>query len=46
MIERLQGRLGTPEEVADAVAFLAADESRFCSGGSLIVDGGSIANVG
>ncbi len=34
------GRLGTPEEVAAGVVFLASDESRFMTGTQLRVDGG------
>jgi NAD(P)-dependent dehydrogenase (short-subunit alcohol dehydrogenase family) len=34
------GRLGQPEEVARAVAFLASDESRYMNGTSLLIDGG------
>lgn len=36
------GRLGTPEEVAWAVAFLAADRSAFITGQVLTVDGGLV----
>lgn len=34
------GRLGVPEEVADAVTFLASDRARFVTGHVLYVDGG------
>ena len=34
------GRLGTPEEIARAVAFLAADEAGFITGSDLSVNGG------
>ena len=37
------GRFGTPEEVANAVFFLASDESSFTTGSELVVDGGLTA---
>lgn len=38
-----QGRIGEPEEIANAVLFLASDEARFVSGTHLFVDNGFTA---
>ena len=38
-----RGRVGTPEEVAELVFFLASDKSSFCTGGHYLVDGGLVA---
>jgi len=37
------GRMGTPDEVADGVVFLASDESTFVTGVALPIDGGFTA---
>ena len=36
------GRLGTPEDIANAVAFLADDRASFLTGQVLTADGGFI----
>ncbi|MFB6266012.1 MAG: SDR family oxidoreductase, partial [Candidatus Nanohaloarchaea archaeon] len=33
-------RLGEPEDIAEAVAFLASDSSNFVMGENIVVDGG------
>lgn len=39
-------RYGRPEEIAAAIAFLAADEASFVNGANLLVDGGVTAGTG
>lgn len=39
------GRVGQPEEIADAALFLASEESRYMTGHCLIVDGGQIVKL-
>ena len=38
-------RLGTAEDVANAVLFLASDEASFITGTALTVDGGMLART-
>ena len=39
------GRAGVSEDVAQVVAFLASDESSYCTGAEFIVDGGATASA-
>jgi L-rhamnose 1-dehydrogenase len=39
------GRLGTPEDVATVVVFLASDMARYVTGAALLVDGGLFVNL-
>jgi meso-butanediol dehydrogenase / (S,S)-butanediol dehydrogenase / diacetyl reductase len=40
------GRVGKPEEVASAVAFLASDDASYITGAALVIDGGVTAVTG
>ena len=40
------GRLGAPEDIGGAAAFLASDEARWITGQTLVVDGGLFLNAG
>lgn len=46
-VERRQilGRLGNPEEVGEAAAFLASDEASYITGASIMVDNGMTAQL-
>jgi NAD(P)-dependent dehydrogenase (short-subunit alcohol dehydrogenase family) len=37
------GRTGTPREIAYAALFLASDESSYCNGSVMVIDGGTTA---
>jgi NAD(P)-dependent dehydrogenase (short-subunit alcohol dehydrogenase family) len=41
--DRPLGRVGTPEEIAQAVLYLASEASSFVTGTALVVDGGGLA---
>lgn len=36
------GRLGTPQDIADVIAFLVSDDARFVSGQGFLADGGAM----
>jgi NAD(P)-dependent dehydrogenase (short-subunit alcohol dehydrogenase family) len=43
--DRPIARLGTPEEIARAVLFLASESAAFITGTTLVVDGGGLAGT-
>jgi NAD(P)-dependent dehydrogenase (short-subunit alcohol dehydrogenase family) len=44
-LKELLGRHATPDDIAEAVLFLASDEARWVNGHPLIVDGGVSGSV-
>jgi 3(or 17)beta-hydroxysteroid dehydrogenase len=41
VIERLPiGRMGTPDDIAKGIVFLASDDAAFMTGAGLVIDGG------
>jgi len=41
-IEKVEGAIGKPEELAAAICFMASDEASFINGTTLVVDGGRL----
>lgn len=39
------GRLGSPKEVGEVIAFLLSDASSFVSGGEFSIDGGVLTTI-
>ena len=44
LTQALLNRLGTPEDIANGVLFLASDESSFMTGSEMVIDGGWTAH--
>jgi NAD(P)-dependent dehydrogenase (short-subunit alcohol dehydrogenase family) len=40
---QLDGRLGSPDEVAATIAFIASPSGRFFNGAAVVIDGGMTA---
>ncbi|MFE9045222.1 SDR family NAD(P)-dependent oxidoreductase [Streptomyces sp. NPDC012421] len=45
LIAMKQGREGSPDEIADLVAYLASDRAAFMTGGHYLIDGGLTASL-
>ncbi|NML65628.1 SDR family oxidoreductase [Hymenobacter sp. RP-2-7] len=43
--EQITGQIGTPDELAAAICFMASDEASFINGTTLVVDGGRLAQL-
>ncbi len=43
--EKVEGAVGKPEDLAEAICFLASDEAKFINGTTLVVDGGRLAEL-
>ena len=39
-------RMGTPEDVANVVAFLASEDAAYTTGAEVLIDGGVMSGVG
>ena len=44
-VEKLEGPIGKPEDLAAAICFLASDDARFVTGATLLIDGGRLAKL-
>ena len=43
LIERVQGKLGQPLDIAEGILYLASDAAKFVTGSELVIDGGMTA---
>jgi NAD(P)-dependent dehydrogenase (short-subunit alcohol dehydrogenase family) len=39
------GRFGTPRECASAIAYLASQDAGYCTGSTMVIDGGCLAHA-
>ncbi len=44
-VEKVQGAIGKPEDLAAAICFLASDDAAFVNGTTLVVDGGRLDSL-
>ena len=45
VVTQAQGRMGTPEDIAEVAAFLASDDASFVTGSAYVVDNGLVAST-
>lgn len=45
LVAMKQGRLGTPEDIAEVVCFLASDRATWITGSAYVLDGGLSASL-
>ena len=43
--EKVEGTVGTPEDIAEVICFLASDEAKFINGTTIVADGGRLAHL-
>lgn len=43
--EKLEGPVGSPEDIAEIICFLASDQAKFINGTTIIADGGKLAQL-
>lgn len=41
-VEKIEGAIGKPEDLANAICFIASDDAKFINGTTLVVDGGRL----
>ena len=44
-VEKVEGAIGKPEDLASAICFMASDDARFVNGTTLLVDGGRLDSL-
>ena len=44
-VEKVEGAIGKPEDLAAAICFMASDDARFVNGTTLLVDGGRLDSL-
>jgi len=40
--EKIEGKIGKPEDIASAICYLASEEAAYINGTTLVIDGGRL----